>query len=137
MEQTAPGNARPKGARIKKVLAGTGLTIVLIFLLAFLAFKLSPWPSALWIRYNFEKGATAANDALQKHVPPGITAVLDQQYDGKDKDAFLDVYYPAAIAHTGRQLPVIVWIHGGGWLSGRKEDISNYCKILAGKGYVV
>ncbi|SEL13578.1 alpha/beta hydrolase [Parapedobacter koreensis] len=130
-----PANRQRKSSRLKKIFIRTGIAAIGIFLLVFLAFKFSPWPSSLLIRYAFTKGAVKASDALAKHVPDGISQILEQQYDAKDKDAFLDVYYPSAIANTERQLPVIVWIHGGGWVSGRKEDIANYCKILAGKGY--
>jgi acetyl esterase/lipase len=34
-------------------------------------------------------------------------------------------------------LPVIVWIHGGAFVSGRKEDVANYARILAGQGFAV
>ncbi len=30
-----------------------------------------------------------------------------------------------------------MWIHGGGLVSGSKEQVANYCKILASKGYLV
>lgn len=29
----------------------------------------------------------------------------------------------------------MVWIHGGGWVSGGKGEVANYLKILAGRGY--
>jgi acetyl esterase/lipase len=32
---------------------------------------------------------------------------------------------------------VVVWIHGGGFVSGQRKDITNYAKILAGEGFVV
>jgi len=109
----------------------------LIFFLVFLGFKLSPWPSALLIKYYFEKEGAKVNEALKKYVPDNISVIPEQHYDPKDKDAFLDVYYPSSISNTGKLLPVIVWIHGGGWVAGSKEEIANYCKILAGKGYTV
>lgn len=122
--------------RLKKVfLWFTGIVAVMALLL-FLAFKFSPWPSALIIRYAFTKDAVRVNKALAKHVPAGITAMLNQRYDENDKDALLDVYYPSAIQHIDSVLPVIVWIHGGGWISGNKEQLANYCKILASRGYV-
>ena len=97
----------------------------------------SPWPSALVIRVIFEAGGRAANAALAKHVPSNVTARLNERYDPADPDAFLDVYYPSGIEGTSRSLPTIVWVHGGGFVSGSKDHISNYLKILAGKGYTV
>lgn len=136
MEYAVTPDGKKKGSRMKRILVRTVLALVVLIFLVFLAFKVSPWPSSLLIRYAFEKGAKEANEGLAKYVPAGVAEILNQQYDGKDKDAFLDVYYPSTLVNTSRQLPVIVWIHGGGWVSGHKEDIANYCKILAAKGYI-
>jgi hypothetical protein len=73
--------------------------------------------------------------SLEKHVPPALSAQLNERYDPADPDALLDVFYPSAIAD--KPLPTIVWVHGGGWISGSKDDIANYGKVLAGKGYTV
>lgn len=81
--------------------------------------------------------AAEVNDNLKKHVPAGISEILNQQYKAGDKDAMLDIYFPSSIANTQKLLPVIVWIHGGGWISGNKGLIANYCKILAAQGYAV
>lgn len=119
----------------RKVLINTALILAVVILAVFLSFKLSPWPSNLLIRYAFNKGSKETSDLLAKHLPVGIAEITAQQYDPKDKDGFLDVYFPSTVTKTNQSLPVVVWIHGGGWVSGRKEDIANYCRILAGKGY--
>ena len=41
------------------------------------------------------------------------------------------------IEGSERRLPVIFWIHGGGFLAGDKSHLSNYLQILAAKGYAV
>src|SRR3954470_5907391 len=92
----------------------------------------SPWPAALFYRFFMDRGGEAANAALARHVPAGITALLDQRYDANDADAVLDVYYPS---QENGALPAIVWIHGGGFFSGEKGQVANYSKILAARGY--
>lgn len=126
---------KPK-SRLRRFFKRILITIVIIGLLIFLLFKFSPWPSALIIRYAFDSEAEKVNAKLKRHVPMGIFEVLNQSYDPKDEDALLDVYFPSELQESGRELPVIVWIHGGGWISGNKGQIANYCKILASKGYV-
>lgn len=103
--------------------------------LAYLAFKVSPWPSALVIRHAFNVDAAAKAEALGKHVPKGISERLNQHYALHDRDAKLDVFVPADVESTGRALPTIVWVHGGGWISGSKKDVANYLRILAGRGF--
>ncbi|MGE0062280.1 MAG: alpha/beta hydrolase [Xanthobacteraceae bacterium] len=102
----------------------------------YIAFQVSPWPSALLLRHAFNKGGAAMAQALEKHVPPGVTALTDQHYDPADGDAYLDVFAPTPSGAAG-PLPLVVWVHGGGWLSGSKSDVANYAKIIAAKGYVV
>lgn len=114
---------------LRKILIAISVIIVLIYV----AFQVSPWPGALVIRKIFDNGGEKANEALAKEVPPGIIAVKDQQYDPENASLRFDVYYP----ETNTPLPVIVWTHGGGFISGNKGLIENYAKILASKGYVV
>ncbi|MBQ9227728.1 MAG: alpha/beta hydrolase [Eubacterium sp.] len=53
----------------------------------------------------------------------------------------LDVYYPESAVYgsqsTDSQLPVIIDIHGGGWIYGDKDLNKYYCLELAHRGYVV
>ncbi|QNA43534.1 alpha/beta hydrolase [Lacibacter sediminis] len=119
----------------KKFFIRIFIVLFTLAVIVFAAFKLSPWPSAMIIRNAFNRGGVTTNDALEKHVPKNITAILDEVYDAADKDAKLDVYYPSSLA-ANELLPVIVWIHGGGLISGDKAHIRNYCKILASYGYV-
>ena len=51
-----------------------------------------------------------------------------------DKVNYLDVYRPKD--RSGR-LPVIVSIHGGGWVYGNKDIMQYYCMSLAQKGFAV
>lgn len=53
---------------------------------------------------------------------------------GEDERNILDVYRPKD--RTGK-LPVIVSIHGGGWVYGNKDIMQFYCMSLAEKGFAV
>ncbi|XAS67480.1 alpha/beta hydrolase [Micrococcaceae bacterium Sec5.7] len=50
----------------------------------------------------------------------------------------LDVYVPAkadALLPADGPLPVVVWIHGGAWISGTKSDVAPYLRLIAAHGY--
>src|SRR5699024_11189069 len=64
----------------------------------------------------------------------GIHRIKDVQYRPGDSEARLDVYYPD---DGGTDLPVIIWTHGGGWISGSKDNGSPYYRILASRGFTV
>lgn len=116
------------------------LVLICIAVLAvsvFLAFRLSPYPSVWVIRYAFNKEAVRVNAELEKHVSNEIEAISNIHYDENDPDAFLDAYFHRDSVKAHHRLPVIVWTHGGGLISGDKSQVSNYCKILAQRGYLV
>jgi acetyl esterase/lipase len=96
------------------------------------AARISPWPSAMVIRAIFDRGGRRTSTALEKHVPSGLTEVTDEVYAVGDPDGRLDVFRPAGAAGA---LPTVVWIHGGAFVSGCKDDIANYLRVLAGQGF--
>lgn len=118
--------------RLWKWLAYIAGIIALIALLIYIAFQVSPWPKAMFIRYEFEKGGAKTSQALEKHVPAGITSLDNQPYQPESKDGYLDVFYPEKVSGA---LPTVVWVHGGAWVSGDKNNVDNYLKILASYGY--
>lgn len=122
---------------MKKIVKRVFISILALASIIFLAFKLSPYPSVLIIRYAFNKEAVRVNMELEKHVPGKIETISNVHYDEDDPDAFLDAYFHRDSVKVKNKLPVIVWTHGGGLISGDKSQVSNYCKILAARGYVV
>ena len=66
--------------------------------------------------------------------PQDVTAVKNIDYVGKqDFYNLLDVYYPQG---TKEKLPVIVSVHGGGYVYGTKEIYKFYGMYLAQQGFV-
>lgn len=118
--------------RLWKWLIGIVITILVLIIAVWVAFQVSPWPGSLIIRDEFTKGGEKVSQALEKYVPEGIASIDNQQYRPDDSDAYLDVFYPEK---TTGSLPTVVWVHGGAWVSGNKDEVDNYLKILAGKGF--
>ena len=50
----------------------------------------------------------------------------------KNERQMLDVYAPT----KGKNLPVVVWIHGGGWRAGDKSSVQKKPQAFVDKGYV-
>ncbi|MGX1693787.1 alpha/beta hydrolase [Microbacterium keratanolyticum] len=101
--------------------------------------SVTSWPSAMLIRAVFTQGGEATAAEMKRHVPDTpVTATRDIAYgsDGLtgDDDTTMDVFTPASATEP---LPTVVWIHGGAWISGSKEDVDPYMQILAGEGYTM
>jgi acetyl esterase len=101
----------------------------------YLVVQLSPWPMVLSRRLLWYRDPIGAARALEKHVPAGVYAELNLHYDPNNSSAFLDVFYPSKLQKTDKVLPTIVWVHGGSWISGSKNGVANYLKILAARGF--
>jgi acetyl esterase/lipase len=95
--------------------------------------SITPWPSAMIIRAVFTKGGDETAAEMDKYVTDTkLTEQLDVAYGDSGADTTMDVFSPASA--TG-PLPTIVWIHGGAWISGAKENVDPYLRILAAEGY--
>lgn len=63
----------------------------------------------------------------------GLTADIPYVKNGHERHV-LDIYTPESSA--GKRLPVIFWIHGGGWQVGDKADVALKPKVLCERGFV-
>lgn len=73
----------------------------------------------------------------EKQTPPEVEMVKDIPYiDDGNLYHLLDVYYPKGTT-PDEKLPVIVDIHGGGWMYATKDLNEYYCRALADRGFVV
>lgn len=88
-------------------------------------------------RRDMEDDGAKVNERVGRHVPAGVASRLDVNYDPADPEALLDVFYPADAAAQGRPLPTVVWVHGGGWISGSKNHVANYLRLVASRGFTV
>jgi acetyl esterase len=98
-----------------------------------LSLLVSPRPVALAVRRLFKAGGAATAASLARHAPSDIDAILDEPY-GVGEDMRLDVLAPS---HRAGRLPLVVWIHGGAWVGGSKDELVDYFRILASHGFVV
>jgi len=123
-------------SRRKKIILWIIGSVIGLIVAVLLAFRVSPWPGALVIRHVFDNGAAKVHQALLAHQPDQpVTTIANQQYAAHDSDAYLDVYFPANVG--SKKLPLLIWTHGGAWISGDKDNYAPYYKLIAEKGFVV
>lgn len=72
---------------------------------------------------------------LEAPVPDNVELKSDIEYGRVgERKLLLDLYSPK---ERHEKLPLLVFIHGGGWKGGKKEDYRIYTQNFATKGYVV
>lgn len=127
------GSVHPKGRRPwHRTKVAVGIVLIVVAVVTIIG-ALTPWPSAMVIRAVFTQGGDETAAEMDKHVPDTeLTEKLDLAYADGGADTTMDVFTPASA--TG-PLPTVVWIHGGAWISGSKENVDPYMRILAAEGY--
>ena len=73
---------------------------------------------------------------LTLFTPPGVEVTRDVEYGnpGGKRPLLLDLYRPKG---NSEPAPALIFIHGGGWKGGKKEDYRVYAHAFAKLGYVV
>lgn len=85
-----------------------------------------------FIRKSFKEGDDIRDAGLS--TPNDIVRFDNLIYGTDAQWQRLDVYRPKKL---GGGLPVIVSVHGGGWVYGDKERYQFYCMNLAQRGFAV
>ncbi|MFN7934084.1 MAG: alpha/beta hydrolase [Bryobacteraceae bacterium] len=63
----------------------------------------------------------------------GLQMTRDVPYaEPKNERQLLDIYSPG----SGANLPVVVWVHGGGWMRGSKADVDSKPAAFTQRGFV-
>jgi acetyl esterase/lipase len=130
-EAEASAGSKPH-RRWHKTKITLGIIIVVVLIGAIIG-AITPWPSAMAIRAVFTQGGEATAKQMEGHLPDTkLTETLDVAYGDDGTDTTMDVFTPASASGP---LPTIVWIHGGAWVSGSKENVDPYMRILAAENY--
>src|SRR3954466_7165653 len=66
------------------------------------------------------------------HAQTAVTRDIPYAGVADDPNRTLDVYAPPG----AKSLPVVFWIHGGGWQAGDKSDVKLKPKLFNDKGFV-
>ena len=107
--------------------------IALVAAAILIAAQVSPWPRVLVLRHVFAGEASRAMAALEPRLPAGLTEHPDLPYGPAPRER-LDLVLPPGPPPPGGW-PVLLWVHGGAFVAGQKEDVGNHLRLIAAQGY--
>ncbi len=102
---------------------------------AFIVYQTSVQPGAALVRAVFQGGPQVVPPAGFAATEQTVTEVRVPIHAADAPAAAIDVYRPRA--SSARPRPVILWIHGGGFLANSAADFRDWGILLAHQGYVV
>ena len=120
------------GIVTKKFLAIVLSILILISSLIMFAF-LSSYPTSIVVRKLFE-GGVAIQPENYEDIAARVRVKGNLTYDSSEKMNTFDLFKPI---HAEGNEPLIVWVHGGAFVGGDKQDIEEYAVQIANQGYVV
>ena len=127
---------------LKRILKGLSILFMLFCLLMVTPRTLGfLFPEKPPVGYHFEKLTyLAVGSGLEKladlepEIPETIEEIKDVEYKNVNgKSLQMDFYRPK---NADGPLPLLLFIHGGGWKSGKRSDYLVYLTSFAQKGYI-
>ncbi len=115
---------------LKAVLIIIPIIIIAVLLYLILGLK----PTVLFLRkmlsgdVELKYPADCEEEKLKVEIQSNLT------YPSVHGKNYYDLYLPKNIEH---KVPVIIWIHGGGFIAGGKDGTKNWSKMFADAGYAV
>ncbi len=120
-------NEKMKKIVFRCILGLLGLLIVIVLLIAF-AFYSSPKPGAMLIRHMFNSEVKISDYKSFDKAKSNVEVTLNHHYNSKFKDNTYDLYLPK---NNIRPVPVLIWIHGGGYVGGDKSGVKEFVTKLS------
>lgn len=112
------------------------IVLGLVVMLPVIVNLTTPIPGALLARFliGLHSGTTPPADYLQIQQQVKVTRDVAITAPGVPR-ALMDIYAPTSL--RAGSYPIVLWVHGGGFVGSGKDDTRVYMTLLAQRGYVV
>ncbi len=120
---------------IKKVVGTLFLFVVIVVLALVIALSVSPRPFTYWLANYTPLAEEPASPKWIKEYTDQVKEYKDIIYPSAHKSNNLDIYVPKK--QTTEKIPVIFWMHGGGFVTGDKAGLKDWAAMMVSKGYAV
>jgi acetyl esterase/lipase len=124
-----------RGRRVLRRLLSALLSVLVGVLGALALYYLSVQPGAALLASVFDKNVLVKPPAGFSLIAPTVTEHRVTVTVADAPTAYLDIYTPDSTG--GKPRPVILWVHGGGFISGSATTVADYATLLAHAGYTV
>jgi len=120
---------------VYRITAGVVTAVAAGIAAALILYQTSVQPGAAIVQSVFQAGALVTPPADFSQIARTVTEHRVPVPTPDAPTASLDIYTPDG--GTGQPRPVILWIHGGGFISSSAATVADYTILLAHAGYTV
>lgn len=107
--------------------------IIAVILVVVIAFQVSPRPGGFLISQMFNQDIEITDENRFEAGKELITSEKDLKYQSDYGKSNYDLFYPKNI---DKKLPIVFWVHGGGYLGGDKTGVEEFATYLANDAQV-
>ena len=134
---TRPGTARRRWTQRAPFRVGAGVVTALAagIAAALILYQTSVQPGAAIVQAVFQQNQLVTPPAGFAQIARGVSEQQVTVRAAGAPAAYLDIYQPAG--GGGAPRPVILWVHGGGFISSSPATVADYSVLLAHAGYTV
>jgi acetyl esterase/lipase len=118
-----------------RITAGVVTAVLVGVAGALILYQTSLQPGAAIVKAIFERGPLVTPPAGFAQIARTVTEQRVPVPTAGAPTAYLDIYTPDG--GDGQPRPVILWIHGGGFISSSAATVADYTILLAHAGYTV
>ncbi|MBI3234906.1 MAG: T9SS type A sorting domain-containing protein [Bacteroidetes bacterium] len=86
------------------------------------------------IASSFAQGCDYITQQYQVNIDSNVVYGNDTLYNLQTTDLKMHIYAP--VGDNNNKRPVVIWLYGGAWVAGAKEDMADWCLRFAKRGYV-
>ena len=117
---------------MKKWLRWISVILLMAILGVVIAFEVSPKPGTTLIQFAFNREVPIGDSGKFEQAKETVNVIKNERYDSPYARNTFDVYYPKNLKKT-EQVPVVFWLHGGGYLAGDKSLVNEFAHYVAEK----
>ena len=129
------GSSATLGRRVGRRLLAAALAILLGALGALVLYETSLQPGEALVAWVFNRNALVTPPPSFGQIARTVTEQRVAIPTPDAPTAHLDIYTPHGT--VGKPRPVIMWVHGGGFISSSAATVADYAVLLAHAGYTV
>lgn len=108
---------------MKKKIAYLLLSLLVLVFILLISFQLSPRPGAFLIGQAFKDNSSISDVKRYEASRKKIQIVSQKSYPSRFNQHTYDLYLPKK---RNKPLPLLIWVHGGGFVSGDKKGVKEF-----------
>lgn len=118
---------------MKEMLKEAGIVTLVCFIFTLFIILFTPYPASELVYQQFKAGSPAQAPSDYQQLKKEVSVQKDLTYESLLPSNKYDLLRPKG----SKKVPVIIWIHGGGYVGGQKSDTEIYATMLASRGFAV